>query len=76
MDEDRGLTGYQWFFIAITTVFIMWFGSLAAMAKPLTCDYVRYYVQQYGESNVVAFARQHGYSKKQIAQARKCLRHR
>jgi hypothetical protein len=52
-------------------------GSLAGPAQaalPVSCAVIRYYVSLFGEAHAIKWALAQGWSRRDIAEARKCLR--
>ena len=48
--------------------------SAAAYPQPYSCDQIRWAAQTYGVNALIYYARQQGYSERQIRQAKLCLR--
>ena len=45
-----------------------------AQARPLSCDWVRYYVDKYGAERALQWAKDQGWSDADIQRARQCLK--
>ena len=64
--------GLYWAMILV--LFVLFVRPAAASGLPYSCAQIRAAASQYGVSNLVWYARQNGYSERQIRQAMACLR--
>lgn len=61
--------------LALAALFIVTAAQAAAELPPgVTCEFVRAKVAEYGKVYAYAWARLHGYSAAQIAEAKRCLK--
>jgi len=64
-----------WLFILGLSFFMMGHGMVRSTwgREAFTCDQVRWAASQYGVDNLLWYARQNGYSRKDIERAKLCL---